>query len=111
MANIILSKFKPHVNRAMGKYISTQRQYNEEMKRGGYVTKDKADAIAKAQRAKTSKPYTPSQRTRGIINSLHPDRQGNVKLSDRAIDGLKDMGVTFDAKKIKEQTTGPNLGD
>ena len=111
MANIHIKKFDAHYNRAMGKVITSERQYKEEMKRGGYVPQRQADAIAKAARAKTQRAYTPSDKSRAIINSLNKDKKGNVKLSDRAIDGLKSMGVTFDQGKVKEMTSGPNMGD
>ena len=104
MVYIITKKFKSHYNRAMGKYIHTERQYKEEMKRGGYCSQEEATARAKQARRKSARAYIPSEKSKAILNSLNPDRKGRVKLSDRAIDGLKSMGVTFDKSKVKEVT-------
>jgi hypothetical protein len=110
MVHIITKKFKPHYNRAMGKVITSERQYKEEMKRGGYCSQEDATSIARRAREKSNKAYAPSDKARAILNSLHPDRKGKVKLSDRAIDGLKSMGVSFDQKKVQEHIKEKNLG-
>jgi len=93
----------------MGKTITTRKQYDEEMKRGGYTTQEKARDLANKARKKSSKTYTPSAKARAIINSCNKDRKGRVRLSDRQIDGLKSMGVTFDEKKKQEVIKETNL--
>lgn len=96
--------FKPHYNRAMGKFIRSERQYKEEMKRGGYCSHEEAKERVKRHYDRTHKPYVPTRKAHQIVEACHPDRHGNVSMPGRAIDALKDMGVTFDKKKIEEMT-------
>lgn len=93
----------------MGKRIKSKKHYEEEMKRGNYISQDKARAIADEKRKKGHKAYAPSEKARHIINSCNPDRKGRVKLSDRQIDALKSMGVSFDGKKKDQMLKEQNL--
>ena len=99
MVYINTGKGYEHYNRALGKRIRSKSHYQEEMKRQGMIPKEAADEIARKRTER--KPYTPSQDARDIINSLRPDKKGNVRMSDRAIDKLKDMGMTTDKDKIQ----------
>jgi hypothetical protein len=86
-----------HYNRAMGKMIRNKAHYEEEMKKGGYCRKEKAD-MAVAEKAKGT-PYKVSQDARDIMKSFKAGKDGKGKLSDGAVDKLHDMGMTLDKAK------------
>lgn len=101
MVYISTGKHYEHYNRALGKQIRSKRQYDEELKKGGFISKDKADEITKKKAEKA--PYKASPEVRRILDSCSkPDKNGNVKMSDRGIDALKNMGMSFDKDKIKK---------
>lgn len=84
-------------NKAMGKYIYNKSHYEEEMKNGGYVSYDEAQEIVAAKKAQ-KKQYTTSKTAHEILEACKSstDKKGNVRMPDRAVDALKDMGMKFD---------------
>jgi len=94
---IIVKKYS-HYNRSMGKYINSKKQYDEEMKKGGYISYDEACRRAdKIQSQRDNPDLKPSRKVLDIIESAKnsKDKKGNVKLSDRTIDAMKELGVGF----------------
>ena len=102
MANIITHEdhnYK-HYNRAMGIKIEGKKHYEYEMKRRGLIPQDRADELAR--QAKLKQLQAPkaefSQKALDIIQAAkcRADKKGNVKLGDRTIDAMKELGVCFD---------------
>lgn len=94
MTYIIVKDFKPHYNSALDKVITNERQYKEEMKRGGYIPYEEAQervASAKAKRDQFRVSKDAQDWMRDVKSSS--DRKGNVKLSDRQIALLKEKGT------------------
>jgi len=94
---IIVKKWE-HYNRALGKHISSKRQYKEEMARGGYVPYEQGEQMAKDAQERLKKPYDGlSPKARAVIATakLNKDKDGNVKLSDRTVDAMKEIGMKF----------------
>jgi hypothetical protein len=96
MTTIIVKKFDPHFNRAMGKVILNERQYKDEMKRGGYISfdecKQKTDAI-RAKQGQVSYDQM-GDKAKGLAKAAHElskRGRGNEKPSDRMIDAYKDL--------------------
>ena len=84
-----------HFNRSMGKYINSKKQYQEEMRKGGYVPYDEGCQQAELSEKKLRKEYQLSKRAENIIRGVQSvaGRDGKVKLSDRMIDEMKDFGA------------------
>jgi hypothetical protein len=104
MANIIIKDFE-HFNKSFrawntpkGKYIRNKKEYIDTMKRQGMIPHEQAQEIAKKKQI--LRPYVPSKNLRDLANSIkdRADKKGNVKLSDRQIDAMKEMGMNFDKK-------------
>jgi hypothetical protein len=98
MPNIIVKNYE-HYNRSLGKYISSKKQYDEEMKKGGFVSFEKGCEIAERAREKLHKDYKElSPKATEIIKfaQLISDKKGNIKPSDKLIDGIKEVGMRFD---------------
>jgi hypothetical protein len=94
--NIIVKKYD-HYNRAMGKHISSRREYENEMVKGGYVTFEKSQQLCKDFRDKEEKQtYSGlSKKASSLLNSVNPDKKGRIRLSDRQISAMKEVGVKF----------------
>ena len=99
----IIVKNYEHFNRSfknwdtpIGKYISSRKQYEEEMKRGGFVDYEKGSRIAE-QNIKKFDYKGLSLEAENVIKAAHmmSDRKGNIKPSGRLINGMKDVGVKF----------------
>ena len=98
MVYINMGKSYEGYNRALGKRIRSKRHYHEEMRRQGCIPQAEADAIRKKKTEKA--PYTASRKVHEIVEACgRPDKNGNVKMPDRAVDELKNMGVSFDKDK------------
>lgn len=85
-------------NRAMGKYITSRKHYEKEMIAGGYVTFKEGQRLAEETQRRMRKPYNElSPKAITLIQSarLSADTKGNLKCSDRLIDGMKEVGVSF----------------
>jgi hypothetical protein len=100
---IIIKKYE-HYNRSLGKYITSKAQYDNEMARQGMVSYDEGKILAEKARKEKIKPYTISQKAQEIINTAKrsADRRGKVKLSDKTIDAMKDLGVSFNLDHCPE---------
>lgn len=98
MANIIIRNYD-HYNTAMGKHIKNRRQYYTEMDKGGYVSQEEGERIAQKARENSAKNYELSSKARELINCAKDvaDKKGNIKLGDNLINGMKEVGVKFDA--------------
>ena len=91
----IVVKNYEHYNRAMEKHISSKKQYDDEMKRGGFVSFEEGEKIASKRNKKI--PYDSiSPKAQAIISSIKQQSKKNFKLSDRAIDAIKELGVRFE---------------
>lgn len=101
MANIIVKKYQ-HYNSSMGKYIKTKRDYFTEMDRGGYVSQEEGERRAKTAREQARKDYKLSDKARQLLYCAEQtkDKKGNIKVSDRMVDGMKDVGVNFNIPSI-----------
>lgn len=73
-------RFKPHYNRALGKYYHTSKDYVGDMKKGGYEPYDPS------VKSKMSTPYTPSKEcqevTRAAIQQLKRDGKVSGAVKD-----------------------------
>ncbi len=92
-----------HVNRSLpnwdtpkGKYISSRRQYEDELKRGGFVAYE--DGLRIAEQSSKIEYKGLSTQAENVIKAarLSSDRKGRIKPSDRLIDGMKSVGVKFE---------------
>jgi len=95
MANIIIRNYE-HYNDAMGTYIHSKRHYQEEMKRRGLVSYEEGCRLAEKRQSRKAK-YKVSDKAHSILRQAQnsSDKNGNVKLSGRTIDAMKDLGVKF----------------
>lgn len=107
---IIVKKWE-HYNRALGKYIKSKRHYIEEMKKGGFVSYDEGCRLAEQAQSKNRKAYKGlSPKAEAIVKSaqMTRDSKGRVKVGNRMIDAMKEVGVRFEVpdwcpKHYKEQ--------
>lgn len=98
-----------HINRSFkewdtpqGKKIRNKREYDEAMKRDGLVSEEKAADMVRAKKEKRDNtPYKASPEMREFMDGVNSDKNGNVKLSGRQIDFMKDRGMTFDREKLE----------
>lgn len=95
MANIIIKNYE-HYNRSLQKHISSKKDYIDSMKRGGFVSFEKAEQMVEKHRENRAK-YEPSKKAEEIIRaaSTMQDRKGNIKAGSRLIDGMRDLGLSF----------------
>ncbi len=93
-----------HVNRALpnwdtpkGKYIGSRKQYENELKRGGFVAYEDGLRIAE-QSSKNCEYKGLSNQAENVIKAarLSSDSKGRIKPSDRLIEGMKSVGVKFE---------------
>jgi len=96
---IIVRSFKPHYNQALGKVVTSQRQYNEEIKRGGYIPYEECQQRVDNNLAKQA-VFGVSDEAKSWMRDVQAsaDKKGNVRLSDRQIDVLKSKGQTVDRR-------------
>lgn len=88
-----------HYNRALGKYIKSERHYWQEMEKSGCIPFDEAEKIAnKANYEREKKASEINPKVLDILRSLNvtADRHGNIDLGSRAIEALKELGMKFD---------------
>ena len=102
MVYISTGKGYEHYNRAMGKWITSKAHYKEEMKKGGYVTEGESNDMVASWESKHKTSYKPSKDCHEIIETLKhkADKKGNVKMPEKCVEKLEEMGMTFDADKI-----------
>jgi len=106
MANVITRedhKYK-HYNRALGMHIESKAHYDYVMKRRGFVSQEKGDELARRERERRENPPKAvlSEKARNIIQAakLRADKKGNVKLGDRTIDAMKELGVAINHPRM-----------
>jgi hypothetical protein len=104
MANIIVRNYE-HYNRALpnwdsprGKYIGSKKQYEYEMKKAGMVSQDEGDRMVQESKKESKKYNGLEEKTMRFIHSIKDtaDKKGNIKISDRYVKGLKEIGVKVD---------------
>jgi hypothetical protein len=91
---IFIKNFQPHYNSAFGKVIKNERQYKEEMKRGNYIPYEEAQQRTAAlveERSRFQVSEDAIDWMRDVKSKA--DRKGNVRLSDRQIQAMKDRGT------------------
>ena len=104
MSVTIICKKWDHYNRALGKYINTKRQYDNEMAKQGMVSFEKGKELAEKHKRDTHKPYDrPSEKAMALIRSFESQRPGHnkngkIRLNPQQIQGMKELGVSFDPK-------------
>ncbi len=90
-------KFEQHYNRSLGKKITSRRQYNEEMKKQNMVPYEQGKAMAKVAVEKAHKDYKIDRETKRFLievkSTASPD--GKIKLGSRALNFMKEKGVSF----------------
>ena len=82
----------------MGKYISSKKQYLEEMAKGNYVPYEEGNRLAEKAQSNKRKDYKGmSSEARDLVNwaSQTKDRKGNIKPTEKFVEGLKKVGVSF----------------
>ena len=101
MTYIIVKKDISHYNRALDKHIRTRKQYNDEMKRQGMVSREKGDELAKKAIEKGKQDYKPTKEHVQFLNSVknRADKNGNVKLGGRQLEYMKKIGCQLKAPK------------
>jgi len=84
-----------------GKYISSKKQYDEEMKKGGYVP---YDGNGKPEQKK----WIPSDNLKKSLHQLkdRADKKGKLPLDDGLVRQLKDSGVCLNPKFMTRDLKG-----
>lgn len=99
MAVGIIVKNYNHVNKAFanwdtpdGKLVKSKDHYDRLVKEGGYVSYE--ESVEKSKN-NGNKPFVPTEKALAIIKAakMTKDSKGNVKLSDRTIDAMKEIGA------------------
>jgi hypothetical protein len=101
MMEVIVKKFDPHYNLALDKVVTSERQYKEEMRKGGFISQERGDEIVRNNIEKR-KEFKISKNAETWMREarMTADRQGNVKLSDRQVDAMRQMGMKFQDPKL-----------
>lgn len=92
---IIVKKWE-HYNRALGKYISTKKQYFNELRRQGFVPFEEGCRLAE-KKSKESK-WIPSKTCTDMMREVLDKKDKNIILGQhpKLVEGMKKMGVKFD---------------
>ena len=102
MANIITHEDHNyrHFNRSFNCKVEGKAHYEYLMKKHGMVSQERGDELARIAREKknTAPKAEFSDKARGIIQAAkaRADKHGNVKLGDRTIDAMRELGVAMD---------------
>lgn len=98
----IIVKTYEHFNRSLpnwdtpkGKYIRSKKQYVEEMKKGGFVDYEQACRVAEQTNKNKVKYRGLTPKAEALIKAASLQNRKNFKLSDKMIDGMKEIGVNF----------------
>jgi hypothetical protein len=101
---IIVKKWE-HFNKALGgwdspkgKWISSKKQYDNECAKQGMIPYDKAkELVKKAEEKRERNDYGGlSKKAMSLITSVNHDKKGRIRLSDRQISTLKEVGATIE---------------
>ena len=90
-----------HFNKSLGKHITSKKHYKEEMQKSGCVSFEEGERLA--SKARSNRPqYKPSEKAESFMREVRQtaDKNGKVKLSDRAIDHMKKLGVKFEGRSV-----------
>lgn len=100
---VIVKKDITHFNRELNKYITTRKQYKDELKRQGMVPYEQGKDMAERARQRQHQDYRPTTETRKFLYEVKnsADKNGKIKLSGRQIEYMEKMGVNF--KPVKER--------
>ena len=103
MTQIIVKKFQPHYNRALDIPITSQRQYNDELKRRGLVSQEQGDDIALRAKHDNKQPFKPTDETMRYLHHVqsHAQKDGKVKLSGQEIVYMEKLGCKFGKVEYK----------
>ena len=110
MPNIIVKSYE-HVNRALpnwdtpnGRYIKNKDEYDRAVKESGMISFEES---RRRNENKKLKDYNLSSKGIEIIKAAKnsKDKNGNVRLTDRTIDAMKDIGAI--GKKIPSYMNVP----
>lgn len=101
---IIVRKYE-HYNRALGTHVKSKDHYESLMKQGNYIPYEEQQDRVKDN---GKKPFELSQKGWDIIKAAKnsKDKHGRVKLSDRTIDAMKEIGAV--GKKVPEYMKLPS---
>ena len=93
---VIVKKFEPHYNRALGKPITSQRQYKEEMKKGNYISYDECKERVtnfheKKERVKYENMGRVAQEITREAFNLTKQGRGDERPGSRMIDAYKEI--------------------
>lgn len=112
MVGIIIKKYD-HVSKAFGNWdtpqgrvVKNKDHYDRLMKENNMITFEESQQREKNQKLK---PYVVSKKALDIIHSAKnsKDSKGRVKLSDRTIDAMKEIGAI--GKKIPSYMNVPKM--
>lgn len=113
MPNIIIKQSYSHINRSLpdwdtpnGRIVKNKDHYDRLMKENGMVSYEQ---MQKHAEGKKLKDYELSERGKSLIRSVSgaKDSKGRVKLGDRAIKAMVDMGAI--GKKIPDYMKLPDV--
>lgn len=101
---IIVKKYE-HFNRALDTHVRSKDHYDKLMKQGNYISYEENQERTKNN---GNKNYILSEKGWDIIKSAKnsKDSKGRVKLSDRTIDAMKEIGAID--KKVPEYMKLPS---
>jgi hypothetical protein len=94
-----------HFNRSLGVFVEGKEHFRQLLSTGKYIPYDLAEQYAEDYDKKNPRaPIELSAKARDIINSikLTADRHGNIKLGNRAIRALQEIGA-IPSQPIQEQ--------
>lgn len=98
-----------HFNRALGVKVEGKAHYEKLMKDGGYVSFEKGEELASKSGKNKAKPYDGlSKEATSFLREVRgmADSRGNIKISDRFVEGLKKHGVHIGSiDKVKDLST------
>ena len=96
MPSIIVKRYE-HFNRAMGKYIGSKRQYDEEMAKGGYIPYEQCQQQV-AINAEKQKYTGISEKAKKLCYEIKHlgDKNGNIKITPSLAKRMKkEVGLDY----------------
>ena len=92
-----MNKSFPNWDTKNGKYVSSKAHYEQLKQHYGMMDSDKAREIAEKAKEQKKKPYILSDKAKEVIEAAkQSSKNGKLKMSDKLIDGMKEVGVNFD---------------
>lgn len=92
---IIIKRWE-HYNRELGKYISTKKQYYNELKRQGFVPFEEGCRLVE-KKQKESK-WIPSKDCTDMMREVLDKKDKNITLAHypKLVEGMRKLGVRFE---------------